>query len=74
MQNNQPDNILSLLSMLSGADSAQKKQAAENIMSSMSDEDNREFQKILSDQNKISEILSSPAVKQIMQKLNGQHQ
>ena len=74
MQNNQPNNILSVLSKLSGADSAQKKQAADSIMSSMSDEDNREFQKILSDRNKISEILSSPAVKQIMQKLNGQHQ
>ena len=74
MQNNQPNNILSVLSMLSGADSTQKKQAADSIMSSMSDEDNREFQKILSDQNKISEILNSPAVKQIMQKLNGQHQ
>ena len=74
MQNNQPNNILSVLSKLSDADSAQKKQAADSIMSSMSDEDSREFQKILSDRNRISEILNSPAVKQIMQKLNGQHQ
>lgn len=73
MQNNQQIDIFSVLSKLSGADSSQKKQVAENIISSMSSEDNREFQKLISDKDKVSQILSSPAVQQIMQKLNGQH-
>ena len=73
MQNNQQNDIFSMLSKLSKADNSQKRQAAEKLMSSMSNEESREFQKLISDKDKVSQILSSPAVQQIMQKLNGQH-
>lgn len=73
MANNQLSDIFSILSKLSGASGEQKKNTADSIMASMSEKDNMEFQNIINDKSKVEEILASPAVKQIIEKINGQH-
>lgn len=73
MKNNQQQDFFSVLSELKSSDDNQKKKTAEKLMSSMNEKDGKEFQSIINDKNKINEILNSPAVQQIIQKLNGQH-
>ena len=73
MINNHQQDIFSVLNNLKNTDEKQKKQTAEKMMSSMNEEDQKNFQSVIRDKNKVNEILNSPAVQQIMQKLNGQH-
>lgn len=73
MKNNHQQDIFSVLNNLKNTDEKQKKQTAEKMMSSMNEEDQKNFQSVIRDKNKVNEILNSPAVQQIMQKLNGQH-
>lgn len=71
MTNNQQGDFSSLLNNLKTAQDRQ--QTANNLMSSMSAEDNRKLFEILGDKEKLSAILNSPAAQAIMQKINGQH-
>ena len=71
MTNNQQGDFSSILNNLKTAQDRQ--QTANNLMSSMSAEDNRRLFEILGDKEKLSAILNSPAAQAIMQKINGQH-
>lgn len=69
MTNNQPKDFSSFLSGLNSSESRQ--QAAKNIMSNMSAEENQKLFEVLGDKEKLSAILNSPAAKNIISKLNG---
>ncbi|MCQ2485409.1 MAG: hypothetical protein MJ168_08760 [Clostridia bacterium] len=71
MTNNQQGDFSSILNNLKTAQDRQ--QTANNLMSSMSAEDNKKLFEILGDKEKLSAILNSPAAQAIMQKINGQH-
>lgn len=75
MENNQLNSLASILNMMKSPNEAARKQAAGSIMSKMSKDDSEAFREIASDKDKISEILNSPAARQLMEKLNrnGQH-
>lgn len=60
-------------SMMSGINSSNKSEVAKSIMAGLSDADNKQLYEILSDREKLSAVLSSPAAQSIMKKLNGQH-
>lgn len=71
---NQPSDFLFNLSSKS---EKEQKKAAENMMSGMSAEQAAKVRNILSDKEKMREILSSPQAQQLMKMLkgngNGQH-
>lgn len=69
MTNNQPKDFSSFLSGLNSSESRQ--QAAKNIMSNMSAEENRKLFELLGDKEKLNAILNSPAAQNIISKLNG---
>ena len=69
MTNNQPKDFSSFLSGLNSSESRQ--QAAKNIMSNMSAEENKKLFEVLGDKEKLNAILNSPAAQNIISKLNG---
>lgn len=69
MTNNQPKDFSSFLSTLNSHQSRQ--QAAKDIMSNMSNEENQRLFEVLGDREKLSAILNSPAAQNIISKLNG---
>lgn len=48
------------------------KRKADKLINNLSKEEKTELQGILDDRNRINEILSSPAARKIMEKLNGE--
>lgn len=71
MQNNQQRDISSVLNGIDGADKAQ---VTKKLMSEISSDDSKQLHEILSDKEKLSAVLNSPAAKAIMSKLNGKPQ
>ena len=49
----------------------EQKKAAMNLLSNMDSKQSEQIKSILSDQNKVKQILSSPAAKQLLTKLFG---
>ncbi len=49
----------------------EQKKAAMNILSNMDSKQSEQIKSILSDQNKVKQILSSPQAQQLMKKLKG---
>ncbi|MCQ2470464.1 MAG: hypothetical protein MJ147_00325 [Clostridia bacterium] len=49
----------------------EQKKAAMNLLSNMDSKQSEQIKSILSDQNKVKQILSSPQAQQLMKKLKG---
>lgn len=71
MKNNNQFDFSKILGSLKNADKQTRKTTAENMMSSLNSEENKQLNEILSDRSKIDAILKSSAVQQIINKING---
>ena len=71
MKNNQQGDFFRLFDLLGSADKNAKQQAANQMMSGLNSDESKQLGDILSDKSKIDAILSSPAAKQILNKING---
>lgn len=63
------NNFFDFLPSPSNKEDARKK--ADTLISGLKTDEKQELQSILNDREKINEVLSSPAAKKIMEKLNG---
>ena len=68
MDNNE---LLKLFSIFSSKNASENKSNADKIISGLDSSKKAELNSILNDRQKINEILSSPAAKKIIDKLNG---
>ena len=77
MKNNQQNDLSKVFQILSSGDSKAKKNAANEMVSSMNSDQKKELNDILNNKEKLNTILNSPAVRQILNKINtgndGQH-
>lgn len=77
MKNNQFNDFSKIFQILSSGDSNAKKNAANEMVSGMSSNEKKELNDILNNKEKLDTILNSPAVRQILNKINtgnnGQH-
>lgn len=70
MKNNSNGNINDFLQAISSSDKQEKENIARRMMSNLSNDDNRRLTDILSDKNKIAQIINSDAAKELIDKLN----
>ena len=70
MKNNSNGNINDFLHAISSSDKQEKENIARRMMSNLSNDDNRKLTDILSDKNKIAQIINSDAAKELIDKLN----
>ncbi len=70
MKNNSNGNINDFLQAISSSDKQEKENIAKRMMSNLSNDDNRKLNDILSDKNKIAQIINSDAAKELIDKLN----
>lgn len=71
MKNNNQFDISKILGVLKNSDKQTRQTTAENMISSLNNEDSKQLHEILSDKDKIDAILKSGAVQQIINKING---
>ena len=71
MKNNKQMDFSKILGSLKNADMKTRQTAAQNMMSGLNSEENRQLNEILSDKSKIDAILKSSTVQQILNKING---
>ena len=69
MKNNQPLDFSQLSEIFSSGDGKARQNAAKKIMSGLNEQEGRELNEIINNKEKIETILNSPAVKQIISKL-----
>lgn len=70
MKNNSNGNINDFLQAISSSDKQEKENIVRRMMSNLSNDDNRKLTDILSDKNKIAQIINSDAAKELIDKLN----
>lgn len=77
MKNNQINDFTKIFQILSSGDNNAKKNAANQMVSGMNSNEKKELNDILNNKEKLDAILNSPAVRQILNKINtgnnGQH-
>lgn len=71
MRNDKQFDFSKVLNLIGSNDKKSKQEAAENIRSRLSNEENHELNTILNDKSKIDAILKSSAAQQIIKKING---
>ncbi len=71
MKNNNQFDISKILGLLKNSDKQTRQATAENMMSTLNNEDSKQLHEILNDKGKIDAILKSGAVQQIINKING---
>lgn len=71
MKNNKQMDFSKILGSLKNADMKTRQTTAQNMMSGLNSEENRQLNEILSDKSKIDAILKSSTVQQILNKING---
>lgn len=70
MKNSSNGNINDFLQAISSSDKQEKENIVRRMMSNLSNDDNRKLTDILSDKNKIAQIINSDAAKELIDKLN----
>lgn len=77
MKNNQINDFTKIFQILSSGDNNAKKNTANQMVSGMNSNEKKELNDILNNKEKLDAILNSPAVRQILNKINtgnnGQH-
>lgn len=70
MPNNQHNDFSKIFNILSTGNSNLKKKTADDMVSKLAPKEQNELKNILKDKEKLNSILNSPAVKEILNKLN----
>ena len=70
MINNQNSNLSDIFKALSTADKDEKERLAKQMMQKLDKDDSRTLNEIMSDKNKLQQIISSDAARELMNKLS----
>lgn len=71
MEKNSFSDLSAMLDKIGKSDETAKRQAAQDMINRLDDEQSKELNAIMNDSDKLHAILNSPAAQKILKKLNG---